>query len=134
MLRKGFSLIELAVVIAIIALLAMAITSGESLHEQAELRTIVSEFNEFTAAYNSFKLTYGSPPGDISNYQSFVSDPANCTTDGSLRCYGDGDGIITSDSTNTDESRLALKHLSLANMIKSPIVLVVPGSNMTPGK
>lgn len=124
---------ELAVVIVVVALLAVGITSGQSLIEQAELRSVISEFNEYTAAYNSFKLSYGSPPGDIASYQSVAPDPTLCTTDGSLRCNGDGDGIITSDSTNKDESRLALKHLSLAGLIKTPIVLVVPGSNMVPG-
>lgn len=134
--KRGFSLIELSIVLVVIGLLAGAVISSNALIQQSELRTLASEFNELTTAYNNFKGTYGSPPGDIPSYSGFASDPALITTDIDQRPYGNGDGMIVSRVNwgyGTDETRLAMKHLSVAGMISYPIGLVVPSDNIIPG-
>jgi len=125
---------ELGVVLVIIGFLSAAVVSGQSLLEQARLRTFVGEFNEFTTAYNNFVLAYGAPPGDISSYSAFASSASLITIDSSQTPYGNGDGLIVSQNNGSDETRLALKDLNVAGMIRNSITLVVSGTNMVPGQ
>ena len=53
--KNGFTLVELSIVIVIVGLIIAGVTSGNVLVKQAKLRTVISQFNEYTAAMNSFK-------------------------------------------------------------------------------
>ncbi|MDD2840207.1 MAG: prepilin-type N-terminal cleavage/methylation domain-containing protein [Rickettsiales bacterium] len=60
---KGFSLIELSIVLIIIGLLIAGITGGASLIKSAELRSTISEVRNYQTAVNAFYTEKGYLPG-----------------------------------------------------------------------
>lgn len=85
---RGFTLIELSIVLVIIGLIVGGILVGRELIRQSELRGDLRELDKMTAAINSFKLKYGCVPGDCTNADQFFSTPSPEN--------GDGNGIIDS--------------------------------------
>src|SRR5690606_8651834 len=63
-MKRGFTLIELSVVLVIIALIAGGILVGRDLIAAAKLRNQVSQFQEFHMAVNTFRGKYGFLPAD----------------------------------------------------------------------
>lgn len=61
--NKGFSLIELSIVLIIIGLLVAGITGGASLIKSAQLRSVVTESNTYRTAYNIFYSQFNRVPG-----------------------------------------------------------------------
>ncbi len=114
--QKGFTLLELSFVVIIISIIIAAVASGSSLIKQTQLKSIITESNDFLNAVNLFQQKYGSLPGDFPTAgnvwgTSCDSNPTNCN--------GDGDGFIKyTSSTNQNEGLRAWQHLSLAGMIK----------------
>lgn len=61
----GFTLVELAVVLVVIGLLAGGVLAGRSLIAAAEVRSQISQVEELASAVNSFSLKYSYLPGDL---------------------------------------------------------------------
>ena len=78
---RGFTLVELSIVIIIIGFLIAGISAGTSLMKQASLNTVIDEVAGYRAAFNNFRARFDSLPGDLSTgYAYFGSLPdANCT-------------------------------------------------------
>ncbi len=113
-MNRGFSLIELAAVILIIALLLAGISAGSSLIKQSEMQAVISDFQTFRKSYYDFTTRYRQIPGDMANAATYWS--SGCTV--TITCNGDGDARVESVwNSNTDETARAMKHLSLAELI-----------------
>lgn len=116
--NRAFTLIELSIVIVIIGLIVAGIVAGQSLVQQAKLRTITSEVEKIRTALNTFRLQYNGLPGDITNaYAYWPSAGCNDTVGTLTSCNGDGDGIIN--RTGGDqrmEPLRAWQHLDLSNI------------------
>jgi len=113
--EKGFTLIELSIVIVIIGLIVAAVVGGQSLVKQAKLRNIVSDVNKYKVAVNTFKLEYNHFPGDFP--RAFDYWPSNCAPSPSAaNCNGNGNGNLGPTNTNPETVRF-WRHLGLANMI-----------------
>jgi prepilin-type N-terminal cleavage/methylation domain-containing protein len=106
MRKTGFSLLELSIVVAIIALLVSSVVVSRKMVENQKLKTVINEYQKFSIAANSFKLQYEQYPGDFNKAADFFTGLTN----------GDGDGLIEYDSTSK-ESWLAWKELVLAGGI-----------------
>ncbi len=125
-LNKGFSLIELSVVIIIIGLLIGGVTGGSVLVKQAEIRSVISDLKNFQIYYGTFKATYDAIPGDFNKADTYWTGTA-CHATVAAACNGDGDGVIrwrdvaTTAAGVGDEAGRALKHLSLAGILPSSI-------------
>jgi prepilin-type N-terminal cleavage/methylation domain-containing protein len=97
---KGFSLVELSIVLVILGLLVGGVLSGQSLIKAAGLRAISSEYQRYLAAAYSFRDKYFAIPGDMTNATSFWGkDNANCAAAAGAvatpgTCNGDGDGLL----------------------------------------
>lgn len=61
--KKGFSLIELSIVLIIIGLLVAGITGGASLIKSAELRSAMSDIRNYQTAVNAYYTATGELPG-----------------------------------------------------------------------
>lgn len=72
--NHGFTLVELAIVMTIIALLAGGVLVGKDLIEAAEVRSVVSEVNKLQTAYIHFRGKYKCRAGDCRNTTRFLQD------------------------------------------------------------
>jgi prepilin-type N-terminal cleavage/methylation domain-containing protein len=71
--ERGFSLVELSIVLVIIGLIIGAVSIGKDVHRNAVNQRIASEFVQgWLLAYDSFVATQGVVPGDN------VSTPSGC--------------------------------------------------------
>ena len=117
--KRGFTLLELSIVIVIIGLIVAGISAGQSLVRQAQLREVSSFGNNIATAFNSFKLQYDAVPGDIDNAYDYWVASMDCTTDATTNnagCNGDGDGLIETDGTLMEGYR-AWEELAILGLV-----------------
>ena len=70
-IENGFTLIELSVVIVLIGLIVASVVGAQKLIEQAKLRSIITDFNNYKTALNAFRLEYNALPGDLTRATSY---------------------------------------------------------------
>lgn len=123
--QRGFSLIELSIVLVVLGLLTGGILAGQSLIRAAELRSVTTEYQKYTLAVQAFRTEYSALPGDMKEAELYwgTSDAvdANCiTTDavGTRTCNGDGDGEIEIFTTRSNEAFRFWQHLANAGLIE----------------
>ena len=119
---KGFTLIELSIVLAIIGLVAAGILVGKDLIRNAERRQVIVEVNELKTAVYAFKNLYKHLPGDFPDATEIWSDCADAPLN---FCNGDGDGKLYG-----SEDLRAWQHLSLAGFIPGQY----PGFGASPAR
>jgi prepilin-type N-terminal cleavage/methylation domain-containing protein len=105
--EKGFTLVELSIVIVIIGLIVAAVSAGQSLVRQAKIKSITTDKDVYFSAIRAFELEYGALPGDIANAKTFW--PALSYTG------GDGDKKIIGQT----EGAYAWQQLQLAGLINN---------------
>ncbi len=124
-IERGFTLIELSIVLVIIGLIVGGILMSQSLIGAATVRAQITQIEKFNAATNTFYGKYGYLPGDIpatpATQFGFLARGANPG-------QGDGNGLIESNhacfsystsgySTTESEEAVYWRDLSQANLI-----------------
>ncbi len=89
--QKGFTLIEIAIVLVIIGLLLGGVLKGQELINTARVRAMNNTVDGITAAWFSFQDRYRSFPGDYNTTQSQVNLPG-------APLGGDGNGLVDTDN------------------------------------
>ncbi|MCC7259478.1 MAG: FG-GAP repeat protein [Alphaproteobacteria bacterium] len=123
---RGFSLVELAIVLVIAALVTGAVVAGRSVLQEAKLKTIIEEINTINLAAKEFKTRYGAIPGDMWN----AADTLGKLSDGSDPVNGDGDGVLQASNSGGDNEMLAFwQHLALSGLLPGEY----DGASLSPG-
>lgn len=108
--QKGFTLVEVAIVLVIIGLLLGGVLKGQALIGSAKTNGVIKKMQSLQAAYYAFQDKYGAVPGDMSDASAVVSAEA---TDCSTNCdNGRIDGW--------QNSSMALNNLSAAGLYSGP--------------
>lgn len=119
---RGFSLVELSIVLVILGLLTGGILAGQNLIRAAELRAVSTEKDRIISAVHTFRDKYFALPGDMRNATAFWTEAASgaaCKTSTAAgTCDGDGNGGIQNAPTNSNEIFRAWQHLALAGLIE----------------
>lgn len=126
MKRNAFTLVELAIVLVIIALVTGAVLTGQSLIQAAMLRGVTTQLNSYQTAATTFLVKYSAKPGDITRATFFWgapgSDISNCPATagtGTETCNGDGtDTIGNGAASQYGERFMFWQHLTNANLIE----------------
>ena len=100
--QKGFTLVEIAIVLVIIGLLIGGVLKGQAMIQNAKVKRVVKSADEMRAAFYTFYDKYGAYPGDENLAASPPSDTNN----------GNGNGLIAA-----AEAPFVFKDLVLAGII-----------------
>ena len=151
---RGFSLVELSIVLVILGLLTGGILAGQSLIRAAELRSISADYQRFYSSISAFRDKYQGYPGDFRDATRFwgrASTSLGCTTNSSAAvalpgtCDGDGDGFIENPTAigNYGEIFLFWQQLAYAGLIEGNYTGYsgaggtghsIPGTNVPAGR
>ena len=115
--QSGFTLVEIAIVVTIIALLISGILGGQALLRSAEAQDVIATAKDLSGAAQTFKQRYHYLPGDFPVEQANPEIPnvsGNCRVGGSGA--GNGDGQISS-----AESACAAEHLIRAEIVRGDV-------------
>ncbi len=119
---RGFTLIELSIVLVIIGLVVGSVLAGKWLIRTSELQSVSSDVHMFKAAVMTFRIKYDAFPGDMPNATDYWGTDSNCpstTYDGvpkAATCNGDDDGRVG--FTSMVESYRFWQHLANAKLIE----------------
>ncbi|MGE0754743.1 MAG: type II secretion system protein [Alphaproteobacteria bacterium] len=111
--KTGFTLIELSIVLVIIGLVIGGVVAGRDLIKMAELRTVLTDVEQYKTALNAYKLKYSHWPGDDPGAQNMWGT-TDCP-DFSTNCNGNGNGMWNGGSRG--ETLYAWHHMSLAGLV-----------------
>jgi len=125
---RGFTLIEMSIVLTIISLLVGGVMIGGTMLRQTQVNSIMTDLRNYTTAMSQFQDKYGVLPGDMANATSYwgaAGSPTNTWAGcysivgtGTQTCDGNGDGQINAPGGIYAEEYRAWQHLALAGMIK----------------
>jgi len=97
MSQRGFTLVEIAIVLVIIGLLLGGVLKGQSLIDSAKVKNVIQQSQSLQAAVNAYQDRFRALPGDDIMATTHVPGATG---------NGNGDGQIT-------EYQLAPQHLAL---------------------
>jgi len=119
MKKKGFSLIELAISLAIIGLLMVMVMGGANLIDNAKLNSVIIDIYNLEKAIADFKQQYKYYPGDFPDAGQLWTSATCPNSPVPSGCNGNGDGLVTY-TTTADGYEIArvMQHMGLAGMIK----------------
>ena len=101
--NKGFTLVEIAIVLVVVGLLLGGILKGQELVNTAKVRLIADRQNSLKSAWYMFVDRFGGLPGDFAQANVYVTRAVP----------GDGNGIV-----EVSESQLAFQHLTSAGYLR----------------
>ncbi len=111
--QKGFTLVELAIVLVIIGIILGAVLKGQELINNAKMKRAYNQYREVLAAVYTYYDRYGKYPGDDNTANPrWGNIPTNGNNNGLIDgfTFGCGAGVTT-------ETCQAWLHMRLANIL-----------------
>jgi prepilin-type N-terminal cleavage/methylation domain-containing protein len=124
--QRGFTLIEIAIVLVIIGLLLGGILKGQELITSARVRNLISQQDGIKAAFFGFQDRFRAFPGD---YTQATTNIANVAATAACNS-GNGNGNGQVETTN-NEMVLAWEHLSKSGFITGTYTCAGTEANTT---
>lgn len=122
---SGFTLVEIAIVLAIIGLLLGGVLKGQEFIVQAKIRNVAEDLKNTSAAITAYRDRYRALPGDDAGASRWTGMTA-----------GGGDGSLTGSyntANATDETALFWRHLRAAGFIPGEASNSTPPTNAAGG-
>jgi prepilin-type N-terminal cleavage/methylation domain-containing protein len=121
-LQRGFTLVEIAIVLVIIGLLLGGILKGQEMITQAKIKNAIADFSGISAAFYGYQDRYRAIPGDDPNAPTRWSTrpaasagtPGNGVVEGS---YNNGGAGCPSGSTASIETCMWWDDLRLSGFV-----------------
>lgn len=116
---RAFTLMELAVVLVIIGLVAGGIMLGQSILVNARMQSVITDVDMYTTAVTNFRKQYLALPGDLNNATTnWGTDSSGCPSGGGSTgtCNGNADNKIGAVASYENESFRLWQHLYGAGM------------------
>jgi prepilin-type N-terminal cleavage/methylation domain-containing protein len=112
--QKGFTLMEIAIVLVIIGLLLGGVLKGQELINNARVKSFANDFRNIPVYIYAYQDRFRAIPGDDPQAVAHVGG-VNATTPAGMLGNGQINGAWNS-ATNSDESCLFWSHIRLANL------------------
>jgi prepilin-type N-terminal cleavage/methylation domain-containing protein len=115
--RRGFTLVELSIVLVIIGLIIGGVLTGQQIIQNARVTNALNTIQAYEAQFQTYVQNYGALPGDDASAALRFPGAAITTN-------GNGNGTLDGsfDSTVvTDETRFMWSHLRGAGLIKNQL-------------
>lgn len=132
--NRGFTLVEISIVLVIVGLLVGGILVGRNMIRSAEIRSVGTDVEKYKTAIFLFRDKFHALPGDMKNATQFwgavaggtgIGLDATCTAyfdateaPKTETCNGNGDGRIQTPPTFWNEPWRVWQHLSNARLIE----------------
>jgi len=113
--QKGFTLVEIAIVLVIIGLLLGGILKGQEMIVQAKIKNVIADFSGVSAAYHGYQDRYRKIPGDDGDANARWTLGIATPASGAFN-----NGVISggyASTTANEESRLFWLHLRRAGFV-----------------
>jgi prepilin-type N-terminal cleavage/methylation domain-containing protein len=115
--QKGFTLVELSIVLVIIGLIIGGVLTGQQIIQNARITNALNAIQAYQAQFQTYAQNYGALPGDDLTATTRFPNTVGVAN-------GNGDSTLqgTFDSaTATDESRLVWADLRAAGLVKNQL-------------
>jgi len=119
--QRGFTLIELAIVLVIIGLLLGGVLKGQELINNARVKNLAADFRNIPVYIYGYQDRYRALPGDDAAAEAHLGNAADPATTGGTIGNGAIEGAWDS-VVATDESILFWQHVRLARLAPGPTV------------
>ena len=112
---RGFTLIEIAIVLVIIGLLLGGVLKGQELINNAKVKSYATDFRNIPIMLYGYQDKFRALPGDDAQVVTHLPAATLATTPAGLQGNGVINGVWDT-ATNTDETCLFWQHVRLAGL------------------
>jgi prepilin-type N-terminal cleavage/methylation domain-containing protein len=114
--NRGFTLIEIAIVLVIIGLMLGGVLKGQELINNARVKSYANDFRNIPVYIYGYQDRFRAIPGDDPAASAHVTGATNAATPAATLANAQINGAWDEVANNTDESCLFWQHIRLANL------------------